>query len=131
MKPEDLAKPNTEHAHQCALMCWCTYQSQWPELVWLFSIPNGGERGVANAARLKAEGVKSGVSDLCLPVPRRGYHGFFIEMKKPGKLSGESANQKKFGAFVTENGYLYACIDNWIDAAKALAWYLGRDDGTY
>jgi hypothetical protein len=123
MTPEQLAKPGTEHAHQVALFCWISYQiHKWPELKWMFAIPNGGERNPVVAARLKAEGVKSGVSDLCLPVSRLGYHGLYIEMKKPkGK---ESENQIEYGAFLAEQGYFYRCCDHWDKAAKLIEWYM-------
>jgi len=129
MKPEDLAKPGTEHAHQVALFCWMSQQfDKWPELKWAYAIPNGGERNAAVAGRLRAEGVKSGVSDICLPFSKRTFHGFYIEMKKPGKLKTESANQKEFGAFVTTQGYLYACFDSWEKARDAISWYMTNED---
>lgn len=128
MYPSDLARPNTEHAHQVALFCWCSQnQNKYPDLLKLFAIPNGGERNIIVASRLKAEGVKSGVSDLMLPVARQGFHGLFIEMKKPGKLKSESANQKAFGAQVQQDGYLYRCCDSWVLAAETLTWYLKND----
>lgn len=121
--PEQLAAPGTEHAIQTALMCWVSKQlDKWPELRWLHSIPNGGDRNMAVAGRLKAEGVKSGVSDLFLPVSRHGHHGLYIEMKKPG--GKESAKQVEFGAFVTEQGYLYQCHNSWETAAQLLEWYM-------
>jgi hypothetical protein len=127
MSPQDLAKPNTEHAHQVALFCWCSQNTiTYPDLSKLFAIPNGGERNIIVAARLKAEGVKSGVSDLMLPVARQGFHGLFIEMKKPGKLKSESANQKAFGTQVQLDGYLYRCCDSWELAAETLTWYLQK-----
>jgi hypothetical protein len=130
MNPANLAKAGTEHAHQVALFCWAAQQQyKWPELEWMFAVPNGGERQKIVASRLKAEGVKSGVSDVMLPFARRGYHGFFLEMKKPdGK---ESENQIKFGKFVADNGYLYACCYGWEQAAHHVAWYMGVDDGTF
>lgn len=137
MDPNILAKCGTEHGHQTALFCWAANNRQrFPELEWYFAVPNGGERNKIVASRLKAEGVKSGVSDTMLPVARRGYHGFFIEMKKPpdenGKGGGiESVKQTEFGRFVAENGYLYVCCDHWTKAAQYLAWYLGVEDGTY
>ncbi len=30
---------------------------------------------------MKAEGLNSGVPDLCLPVARKGYNGLYIELK--------------------------------------------------
>ena len=102
MNPADLAKPGTEHAHQVALFCWLASQTaNHPQLKWVYAIPNGGERNPIVASRLKAEGVKSGVSDICLPFSKQGYHGFYIEMKKPkGK---ESPSQIEFGKFLAEN----------------------------
>ena len=85
MTPQQLAKPGTEHAHQVALFCWAASMlAIHPELRWMYAIPNGGDRNPIVAARLKAEGVKSGVSDICIPVAKHGYHGFYIELKKPG-----------------------------------------------
>jgi hypothetical protein len=135
MKPSDLAKCGTEHGHQAALFCWASQQKQWSELLWLYAIPNGGERNIAVAGRLKAEGVKSGISDLCLPVARRGYFGFYMEMKRPasaGKPAGtESKTQKEFGAFLATQGYFYCCCNNWEDAARTIAWYFGVEDGSF
>ena len=131
MTPESIAKAGTEHAHQAALFCWANQKAfnEWPELKWMYAIPNGGERGAATAARLKAEGVKSGVSDVCLPVAKRGYHGLYIEMKKPaseGKAAGkESKEQKEFGEFLTNNGYIYRCCLDWQTAAETISWYMG------
>lgn len=137
MQPEDIAKSGTEHAHQAALFCWAYKKTAtvWPELKWLYAIPNGGERGAATAARLKAEGVKSGVSDVCLPLARRDYHGLYIEMKKPaseGKAAGkESPAQIEFGAFLRVGGYYYCCCHDWEEAARTIAWWMGVEDGTY
>lgn len=137
MSPHDIAKAGTEHAHQAALFCWAGIKARttWPELKWMYAIPNGGERGAATAARLKAEGVKSGVSDVCLPFARRGFHGMYIEMKKPaseGKAAGkESPAQIEFGNFLKAQGYHYVCCLDWESAARHIACYMGVEDGTY
>jgi hypothetical protein len=49
----------------------------------LFAIPNGGGRDIVTASRLKAEGVRAGMPDLFLAVPRIGRAGLFIELKTP------------------------------------------------
>lgn len=101
-----------------------------PELRWLHHIPNGGSRGddarsrAIRGASLKAEGVKTGVSDLSLPVKRGLYSGLYVEMKKPGKLSSESAEQKEFGAFVKSQGFGYVCVDSWQEATKNIEGFL-------
>lgn len=123
MTPEQLAKPGTEHAHQVAFFCWAASKLEaYPCLKWMYAVPNGGDRNPIVAARLKAEGVKSGVSDICLPFGRQGYSGAYIEMKKPG--GKESANQKEFGAFLATENYLYRCCLSWEEAANTVAWYL-------
>jgi hypothetical protein len=40
--------------------------------------------------KLKAEGVRAGVADLCLPAARRGYHGLYIEMKSEEGVATKS-----------------------------------------
>lgn len=123
MKPEDYAKAGTEHAHQVALFMWASQNLQYyPELKWMYAIPNGGERNVAVAGRLKAEGVKCGVSDICLPVSCMGFHGMYIEMKKPG--GRESAEQKEFATFLRAQGYYYECCDHWEKARDSLIAYM-------
>lgn len=123
MSPEKYAEVGTEHAHQVAVFMWVSkLLKDYPMLEWLYAVPNGGERNPAVAARLKAEGVKSGVSDLCLPYRAKGYSGLYIEMKKPkGK---ESKEQIAFGAFVSTQGFLYRCCKSWVEAKETLSWYL-------
>ena len=81
----------SEHQEQVALMQWARLaEGKWPELRLLHAIPNGGWRHPAVAKGLKAEGVKPGVPDLDLPVPRGNYCGLRIELKaKGGKATTE------------------------------------------
>jgi len=76
-----------------------------PEARLMFAIPNGGHRNKVVAAKLKAEGVKPGVPDIFLPVPRANYHGMWIEMKtEKGRLS---PSQKSYREGLIEQGYHY------------------------
>jgi hypothetical protein len=60
-----------------------------------------------------------------LPVPMHGYHGLWIEMKKPkGK---ESPEQIAWGTAMIEFGYWYQCCDHWLKAALCLCDWLGMD----
>lgn len=129
MKPEDLAKSGTESGHQRAVFCWAALNTKrFPELKWLHHIPNGGSRGddaksrAIRGANLKAEGVRTGVSDLMLPVKRGDWSGLYIEMKKPG--GKESPEQKEFGAFVKSQGFGYVCCDTWEKAVQVIEKYL-------
>jgi hypothetical protein len=131
--PEQLAKSGTEHGEQTALFCWCAENiATYPELRWFFAIPNGGTRGDDAKARairggaLKAEGVKAGVADTFLMCARGGWHGLFIEMKRPGKRSNTSAEQDEFGAYCHENNYGFVVCDTWQSARDMLVSYLSQ-----
>lgn len=105
-------------------MQWAAYQiGRWPELKWLYHIPNGGKRGKIEAARFKAMGVKAGVPDLHLAVPRGGYHGLYIEMKR--RENGRvSADQCEWIDGLRENGYCVAVAYGCHEAEAVLEAYL-------
>jgi len=113
----------TEAQIQAALFEWAAYNlMNFPELKLLHAIPNGGSRHPAEAANLRRQGVKPGVSDICLPAARRGYHGIYIELKAAkGKLRPA---QKLWLAAVSREGF-YATVCRGTDEAIALlSWYL-------
>ena len=112
-----------ESDEQEALMQWAAVQTgRRPELRLLHHIPNGGKRNAAEAAHFKRLGVKPGVPDLCLPVPRQGYHGLYIEMKcGRGKLSD---CQREWIAALTKQGYCCAVCWSWEQAKEAIQAYL-------
>lgn len=125
MTPQDLAKSGTESGQQRAVFCWSNLPIQrdrCPALKWMYSVPNGGARSGSQAATMKAEGVKSGVSDICLPFARKGYHGFYIEMKTKG--GKESPMQKEFAEHLAAEGYLYRCCYDWVEATSSIDWYI-------
>lgn len=114
----------SEGDHQLRLMRWAAKQGiTIPELQLLFHVPNGGARDASTAARLKVEGVKAGVPDLCLPVARKGYHGLWIELKAEGGTT--SGEQKLWIARLNAEGF-YATVAHGADRAYALLVdYLG------
>lgn len=114
----------SEAEEQKAIMQWTAYQSgKKPELELLYHIPNGGKRNGREAANLKAQGVKSGVPDLCLPVARKGFHGLYIELKriKGGRVS---ENQDKWLTALMEQGYFTAVCYGAEQAIKIITEYL-------
>jgi len=131
LDPETYAKAGTEHAHQVALFMWAAMpevRKQFPDLRLMFAIPNGGERNKIVAGRLKAEGVKSGVPDIFLPVARHNVHGLFIEMKRPksdtktkGKVQGE---QSDYALEFLRQGYGVAIAYGFPAAKEILICYL-------
>ena len=93
-----------EHEEQKKVMVWARANTpRFRELVLLHAIPNGGYRTMQVAVKLKAEGVKKGVSDLMLPVARGDYHGLYIEMKAGNGRASEE--QKHFIESVRTQGY--------------------------
>lgn len=174
MTPDQLAKSNTEHAHQRAFFAWLalaayngfegakvlsdggTFQrahraSPLPELHLMHAIPNGGARDKITAGRLKAEGVKAGVLDTFLPVPKMytypvgdwldgpgtqdtaeaWYMGLYIEFKEPKRKThkdgGLSQAQIEFGDAVRAQGYCVRVAYTWREAANLVMAYYGVD----
>jgi hypothetical protein len=117
----------TEHQEQVALFEWAAFQEcVWPELRLLHAIPNGGKRDKVTAARLKAEGVKPGVPDVCLPVPRGDKHGLYIEMKRR-KGGSVSADQLKWIESLMRQGYECHVCRGCEEARLTILAYLGKD----
>ena len=82
----------SEHLEQVQLVAMV--EAAYPrEAAMLFAIPNGGDRDVLVAVKLKKEGVRRGVPDMFLALARGGWHGLFIEMKRRrgGVVSPEQA----------------------------------------
>lgn len=124
-----------EAEHCKALTKWRDLaKARIPELRWLSHIPNGGQRHPATAKQLKAEGTNAGVLDYILPVARGEFHGFWFEMKKPGrnreKHGGLTDEQREFSFFVAEQGYKVSVFYNWIDARDGVLEYLGMRPAT-
>lgn len=117
----------SEAQEQINLFQWIGWMGgREPRLALAFHVPNGEKRSKGVAGRLKAMGVRRGVPDILFPCPSRGFVGLALEMKaKGGSLSPE---QKNWIAYL-ETAYWYTCVAyNWVEAAKALCWYLERDD---
>ena len=116
---------SSEGEEQQALFRWADLlsESRHPELRLLYHVPNGGSRNKVEAARLKGEGVRSGVPDLCLPVARGGYHGLYIELKRAvgGRVS---ENQTRWLAALVREGYLAVVCHGWDEARRVIENYL-------
>lgn len=161
MSPDELAAKGTESGSQKALFAWAAmaklygydiaynmqaYNKAWFEsnqpvrwpvepLKWLHAIPNGGERSAKTAALMKAEGVRKGVADVFLPVPKlipvrhnepqeTLFHGLYIEMKKDVTSAKQSDEQEEFEAHCVANRYAYYVCKSWREAAEIIKNYL-------
>lgn len=120
-----------EHDEQAALFVWERQsRARFPDLEWMFAIPNGGHRNLLVARKMKAEGVKPGVLDIFLPVARKGFHGLFLEMKaersRPvrGGKGGLSDLQCEWIAAMRSRGYSAQVAYGKDEAIKIITDYL-------
>lgn len=130
IQPEDLAG-NTERSQQVALFAQAAImRPKYPCLKWLHAIPN------ANSHTMVAEGVRAGVADIFLPMPKaaRGpqglawYHGLYIELKtekrRKEKNGGLSEDQIEFGEDIKAAGYQWYVCYGWQEAWQRIEEYL-------
>ena len=112
---------NEEHNIQVACVRWFSYQ--YPELQGLlFAVPNGGRRDAVTGAKLKAEGVIAGVSDLMLLVPSKGHGALLIEMKT--ERGRQTAEQKRWQAIVERMNYKYVVCRSLDEFQRVINEYL-------
>lgn len=104
----------SEHMIQAQFVSWFrrTFKG-----VLIFAIPNGGKRDVVSAARLKVEGVVSGIPDLEIPA-----WGLYIEMKKPGEKL--KPNQIKVKKYLEGIGKAVLVFDNLDDAINGVTLWV-------
>lgn len=114
----------TEEQEQKALIKWASYQKFYP---YLFAVPNGGYRHKATAGKLKAQGVKPGVSDLMLALPSKGRAGLFLEMKRRGQKGRLTKEQERFLKQQKEVGYETNVAYGWEQGMNIIKEYLGED----
>jgi hypothetical protein len=97
-------------------------QRRYPALALCFAVPNGGRRSPAVAAKLKAEGVAPGVPDIVCPAARGGYHGLWLELKRPGGAT--SPAQASWLAQLAREGHkvaLHSTVDGaWAELVRYL-----------
>lgn len=130
--PTKRNKPrHIEDLEQQALFNWANlYKLSSGEYLsdYLFAIPNGGNRNAREAARLKGQGVKAGVSDMFLPIPSNGSHGLWIELKAPRKYrSSVSDSQDIWLKRMVLSGYESVVAYGWLEAKHLILEYLRQD----
>ena len=114
----------TEHEEQVALFQWAeANEGEHEELKLLFAVPNGGYRPMTTAAQLKAEGVRSGVPDCCLPVARGRFHSLWIEMKRKPNRPTEA--QEHWISTLRDYGHSAVVCYGAQEAIDVIKAYLG------
>ena len=121
----------SESTEQQALFEWAAiYARETPELDMLYAIPNQGGKGygaMRRGLKMRSEGQKKGMPDLCLPVRRAHWNALFIEMKdvKGGRMSPHQLDCMSRLSF-----YNNCCVlAHGFDAAReSIMEYLSLDD---
>ena len=128
--------PMDEHAHQAMLFAWASLMQQLRgDLKWLYAVPNAGKRTPSAGARMRAEGLKAGVPDICLPIKRMGYGCLYIELKRPKTAKASkgvaSTEQKEWIDGLNDQGQKALVCYGWLEAARVIEDYLDGvlDDG--
>ena len=111
---------------QCSCVQWFRLQHPDKRLL-LFAVPNGGFRIASEAARLYAEGVVPGVSDLIYLEPRGNYGALCIEMKTTLTGSRQSDRQKEWQKAVEAVGIRYVICRTLEEFIKAVEGYLALE----
>lgn len=113
----------SESVEQQCLFRWAEFAAvKHPVLNLLYHVPNEGRRSRSTGARMRAEGLKSGVPDICLPAPRSGYHGLYIELKANDNKA--TKNQLAWLKALDEQGYMTAICYGWVAAKEVIENYL-------
>lgn len=119
-------KPREEE-HRLQVACVRAFRLRWPRLEKrLFAVPNGARRDAVTGARLKAEGVLPGVSDLILLVPSGPFGALLIEMKaKDGTVR---KTQQQWRDDLTQGGeYRYVVCRSLEDFMREVRAYLNNE----
>lgn len=117
-------KKRCEATEQERVINWATfYAKDFQELDLLYHVPNGGSRNQLEAANLKRQGVKAGVPDLVLPVPRQQFHGLYVEMKWGKNTTTEK--QDWWLEQLQQQGYETAVCWSAEEAMDVIAEYMG------
>lgn len=109
----------SEESMQKAVMQWVNLKPKLRNFV--IHIPNEGKRTSRYGKCLKDMGMRSGVSDLFIAMPRHGYFGAWIELKsKNGILK---AAQKNFMIDMMSKNYFTTTCSSIDTAITMINWY--------
>jgi hypothetical protein len=122
-----MKRQRQEHEEQCAFFSWIRlHEKRHPELKRFFAIPNGQRRDHGVAIQLYLEGVRAGVLDTHLPMPRQGKTGLWIEFKAGRNTL--TPDQVAWREELQREGHAVFVVYSWIEAARITAAYLELPD---
>lgn len=123
-----------EEAVQSALFDWlnCTKYNGLNVGAYAFAVPNGaylfgtaGQRS-AQMARLKRQGLKTGVPDVVIAIPIAPYHGLYVELKREREARPKTSDeQQTWLAKLAGQGYCAKLAYGFDEAQQVVRDYLG------
>lgn len=115
------APKSSEAEEQITVIEYCDLKG-----IPIYHIANEGKRTRYTGDLLKRMGMRRGVPDLCVPLPKGKFHGFYIEMKSAsGKATNEQISWLKR---LKENGYATAICHGADEAINLIDKYLQLGD---
>lgn len=113
----------TEHIEQSRFFAVLRrMEPLYPQVRGAFAIPNGFLDTKSKRIRATREGVLSGVPDVFIPWPTGGFHGLFLEFKKPGGRVTQA--QEEYLNLMRSRGYKAQVVFGLREALEALKEYL-------
>lgn len=127
--------------------CWTQDAHRWPDAVItlprkvrvgrktievqaqtlaFFHPANGEARDAKTGSLLHAMGVRRGILDLWLPVPRSEYCGLVLELKAPGGGGRTSKEQKTWIDFLTKAGWKVSVVYSFAECKERTIAYLDQ-----
>lgn len=88
----------------------------------LFAVPNGGSRNKVEAANMKRQGVKPGISDVILLIPNKDFFCLCLEFKT--EKGQQSIEQQEFQQQIEKIGGKYIIVRSAIQAIEVMQEYL-------
>lgn len=116
----------SEHEMQTSFFDWIElHRTKHPVLNYFFAVPNGSHKSPAARAKFKREGLRSGVPDVCCPIPSIDgkYIGLWFEFKSHGgRLFPE---QKQWIENLRLVEHRVEEIRDWTEATRIAAEHFG------
>ncbi len=114
-----------EQALQINVINWLAYQ--YPNITDdVYHFANERKCTIQQGRLLKRMGVKRGVADLFLGIPRHGKSGLWVEAKTVGHYP--SPDQKEFLQRQVNNNFAAACCWEFENITTIFKKYLSADD---
>lgn len=117
----------SENAIQKTVMEWVRCDPVLRALV--IHIPNEGKRTSRYGKSLKDMGMRPGVADLFIGMPRRGYGGAWLELKSKNGVLSDS--QAEFLDDMAKQNYFTQVCFSIEDAIKTINWYCFNDNAIH